>query len=237
MPRQLSIQGLQATIGYLYLLSFCPPERVLEFRQAGEPLRTGLALEAGMDAADYFARAVPEACRRIVAFHQRTREPDGSLVMDLAEAARIAHASTSAAVDFGSRMARIAQLPGRAKPDNRLRASKGCQFCAASCRYGFFTLVSRPNYDLLRQLLDVEARKPPGEQNLVETMRGFATAHLWRALGTRQGYVSAAHLGNLAYCLLTLGTARSRYPLPEAQFEAFQSVNQRAIRDWPAGGV
>lgn len=61
----------------------------------------------------------------------------------------------------------------------------------------------------------------------------FATALLWRAPGARQGYVSAAHLGNLAYCLLTLGTARSRYPLPEGQLKAFQAANQALTRFRP----
>ena len=233
MTQRLSVNGLQATIGYLYLLSFCPPERTKEFQQAGEPLRAGLALEAGLAPPDYFARAVPEACRRIVAFHQRTREPDGEMVSALIEAARAAHAHSLAAAVFNDQMARVAGLPGRAKPENRLRQSKGCQFCAAPCRYGFFALATKPNYDLLRQLLGAEAQKPAAEQDPVRAARTFATGHLWRALGSRQGYISTAHLGNLAYCLLTLGTAKSRYPLPEEQFQAFQAANQALIRFHP----
>ena len=229
MPKQLSIKGLQATIGYVYLLSFCPPERVLEFKQAGEPLRAGLALDAGMSAADYFAQAVPEACRRIVAFHQRSREPDDGLVDDLTQAIRAAHKSPAAAEAVSLHLARVAGLPGRAKPENRLRASKGCQFCAAPCRYGFFALVSKPNYDLLHQLLEEEAREPKAEQDPVGAAWTFATGHLWRTLGSRQGYISTTHLGNLAYCLLTLGTAKSRYPLPDDEFQTFQVVNQALI--------
>ena len=126
-------------------------------------------------------------------------------------------------------MARIAALPGRAKPANRLRHRRGCQFCTAPCCYGFFVLTSKPHYALLHQLLETEAQKPKAERDPVGAAQSFATAHLWRALGTRQGYITATHLGNLAYCLLTLGMAKSRYPLPETQFEAFQRVNQALV--------
>jgi hypothetical protein len=234
MTQELSIQGLQATIGYLYLLSFCPPERVPEFKQAGDPLRAGLALQAGMSVPDYFAQAVPEACRRIVAFHQRTREPDRGTTATLAEAARIAHANTIAATIFANQMAQIAGLPGRAKADNRLRRNKGCQFCAAPCRYGFFALVSKPNYDLLHKLLEAETQKPKQDQDPVKAAWSFATGHLWRSLGLEQGYITADHLGNLAYCLLTLGMSKSRYVLPEEELQAFQAANQALIRHRPA---
>jgi hypothetical protein len=235
MAQKLSIEGLQATIGYLYLLSFCPPERVLEFKQAGDPLRAGLAQRAGMDAPGYFAQAVPEACRRIVAFHQRTREPDEETVALLAETARIAHQNTPSATIFANQMARITGLPGRAKAENRLRPSKGCQFCAAPCRYGFFALVSKPNYALLHKLLEEEAQKPADEQDPVRAVWSFATGHLWRTLGLEQGYTTADHLGNLAFCLLTLGTAKSRYPLPDERFQAFQTANQALIQHQPEG--
>jgi hypothetical protein len=233
MTEPLSIEGLQLTIGYLYLLSFCPPGRIKEFQQAGEPLRVGLALSAGMNPAGYFARSLPEACRRIVAFHQRTREPDEDAIRSLLAAARVAHASRVSARAFAARMDRIAALPGRAKPDNRLRRNKGCQFCHVPCRYGFFALASKPDYDLLQQLIEAETQKSPAEQDPVGAAWRFATGHLWRTLGSRQGYVSAVHLGNLAYCLMTLGMNKARHPLPGAQFEAFQSANQQLIDAWP----
>jgi hypothetical protein len=229
VTQRLSITGLQATIGYMYLLSFCPPEQVLEFKQAGDPLRAGLALKAGMSAARYFAQAVPEASRRVVAFHQRTREPDDKIVADLTEAVRIAHTGPAVAA-LDRRLTQITGLPGRAKPENRLRASKGCQLCAAPCRYGFFALVSKPSYDLLHKLLEAEAQQPAQDQDPVKAARTFATGHLWRSLGLEQGYVTADHLGNLAYCLLTLGMSKSRYVLPEKQMQAFQAANQALIQ-------
>jgi len=234
MAQKLSIEGLQATIGYLYLLSFCPPERVPEFRQASDPLRTGLALKAGMSSEDYIALAFPEACRRIAAFHLGTREPNQQVVAALTKAARNGQASPLSAWTFGLLLSMLSRSPARAKAENRLRASKGCRFCAAPCRYGFFAMVSKPNYDLLHRLLEKEIKKPKEEQDPVQAAWSFATGHLWRSLGLEQGYVTADHLGNLAYCLLTLGTAKSRYPLAERQFEGFQAANQARIRRYAA---
>jgi hypothetical protein len=179
---------------------------------------------------DYFTQAVPEACRRIVAFHQQTREPDRGMTVTLTEAARIAHASTTTATIFANQMAQVTGLPGRAKPDNRLRRNKGCQLCAAPCRYGFFALTSKPNYGLLHKLLEIETQKPPQEQDPVRATWTFATGHLWRSLGLEQGYITAYHLGNLAYCLLTLGMSKSRYVLPEKELQTFQATNQALIR-------
>ena len=232
--KTLSIEGLQATIGYLYLLSFCPLERILEFKQAGAPLRAGLALKSGLPTADYFQQAVPEACRRIVAFHHGTRRPDDGTVNELIESARLAHVNSTGAAIFQSQMEKVATSPKRAKHDRRLRSDRGCQFCATPCRYGYFIVVSKPNFDLLNKLMDAEAQKPPDEQDPLKAAWGFATGHLWRTLGTEQGYISATHLGNLAYCLLSLGMAKSRYPLPEGQYQAFQEANQALIQNWPS---
>jgi hypothetical protein len=58
----------------------CPPDRVQEFKLAGQPLWIALAADAGMSLPAYFERAVPEGCRRIVALHQWTREPDEEAV-------------------------------------------------------------------------------------------------------------------------------------------------------------
>jgi len=234
MTNKLSIEGLQVTIGYLYLLSFCIPERIHEFGEAGSLLRKGLALKAGLTEAEYFERVLPEACRRIVAFHQRTRQPESKTIEALTESARQALFGAQQATSFQAQMAQMSASPARAKPDQRLRASKGCQFCAAPCRYGFFALTTKPNYALLKKLLAAEAQKPSGEQDPLQAGWSFATAQLWRALGTEQGYISPFHLGNLAYCLLTLGMAKSRYPLPEGQYQKFQEANQALIQTWPA---
>jgi hypothetical protein len=235
MPQSLSIKGLQATIGYLYLLSFCPPERVKEFQQAGDPLRTGLALEAGMSSPeDHFAQVVPEACRRIAAFHLGTRKPNERVVAALAKAAHVAHANPLSVWVFGLLLSMLARMPARAKAENRPRASKGCQFCASPCRYGFFAMVSKPNYELLHSLLEAEAQKPAQDQDPIQATWSFTTGQLWRSLGLKQGYTTADHLGNLSYCLLALGMSKSRYVLPEKELQAFQAANQARIRRYGA---
>ena len=48
----------------------------------------------------------------------------------------------------------------------------------------------------------------------------------------KEGFISADHLGNLSYCLLMLGTAKSRFAMPEAQLTRFQELNQNTIRGW-----
>jgi len=229
----LSVEGLQATIGYLYLLSFCPPEHVLAFQQASAPLRQGLARQAQISEPEYFSRVLPEACRRIVAFHQGTREPDAVAVNTLVEAVFNTLNDPLSVGIFQAEMAGLAALPARAKPGKRLRSTRGCQFCRAACRYGYFCLVTEPNFDLLGKFLEAETKKPSGEQDPLQAAWTFANAHLWRALGTEQGYISADHLGNLAYCLQVLSASASRYPLPEEQYQGFQDANQSLIQNYP----
>ena len=234
MANTFSIESLQGTIGYLYRLSFCPPEHIHEFCQAGSFLRKGLALAAGLPEEQYFEQSLPEACQRIAAFHLGTRQPGQIIVEELSTSARQALDDPQGATRFQNLMAQLAAAPGRSRPDHRLRPSKGCQFCSAACRYGYFALVTRPNYALLKNILEDEARKPPGDQDPLQAGWSFATSLLWRALGSEQGYISPDHLGNLAYCLLVLGMARSRYPLPEEQLQKFQAANQALIENWPA---
>jgi len=232
MSQPLPTEGLQMTISYLYLLSFCPPEHISHLKQSSELLRTGLSNKAELSEEDYFAKVIPEACRRIVAFHQNTREPDEDLVAELSKLAKVADSSPEAAWEFSTQMTKIAQLPERAKQKNRLRSNQGCQFCATPCLYGYFAMVSKPNYDHLNELLETELKKPKEEQDPLHVIWTFAMGHLWRTVGLRQGYVSANHLGNLGYCLLTLGMAKSRYPFPAEKMEAFQQANQALIENW-----
>lgn len=232
----LTAGTLQATIGYLYLLSFCPPGRAWELHLASEPLRKGLGMRAGLSPDQFLALARPEACRRIVAFHERTREPRKELVGSLVQMAALAEQGPDGVRTLSEGMAVLAGLPGRAKPENRLRRSRGCQHCAAACRYGFFNLVTRPNYSLLHSLLEQEAAKPVHRQDPLGTLWAFAIAHLWRTLGVELAYISASHLGNLAFCLLALGTSQSRRPVPETEVSLLQQANQKLIRSWPHDG-
>ncbi len=74
--KNIPAETLKKTITFFYLLSYCPPAKLDPFLRATAPMRERIAEAAGMAPAEYFNRAIPEVCRRIVAFHQATREPD-----------------------------------------------------------------------------------------------------------------------------------------------------------------
>lgn len=230
--KPITTEGLQATISYLYLMAFCPPEQIWHFRQSSHPLRLSLAKAADMTEGEYFSRVLPEASRRIVAFHQNTQEPDEALSADLAQAARWAHISPESALDFSRLMLKIVDSPAWTDSEFSLRHKHGFELSDSAHRYLFFSLVSKPNYDLLDDLLKAEMKKPEAEQDLVQAMWTFTMAHLWGTLGMKQTFISADHMGNLSYCLLTLSTFKSRRPLPAAQMMAYQEANQTMIQNW-----
>jgi hypothetical protein len=232
MAQAVPANGLKRTMGYYYLVAYCPSEHIGDLKKAAQSLREGVAKEADMTLTDYFSQATPEVCRRVVAFHQNSREPDEEIVAALAEKAMSADRGRVKAEAFQEEMVKVAALPQRARPENRLHRRRGCQFCAAPCRYGYFTLISDPDFSILRGLLEMETRRPVAEQNPLGLVWSFAMGHLARTLEGPTGFISADHLGNLAYCLLTLGAAKSRLPLPERQLRAFQVGNQRLIRGW-----
>ena len=117
----------------------------------------------------------------------------------------------------------------RAKSDQRLHRNKGCRFCENPCAYGYFSLVSEPRFDLLRLLLDAEKDKAPAEKSAVRAAWSYSVSHLTQAAGVGKELIATPHLGDLAYCLLMLSMAKSRYPLPEKQVQIFQSRNQQMI--------
>jgi hypothetical protein len=230
MAEVLPADGLRRTIGYYYLVRYCPPEYVRDLKKLAGPLRKRLAKQAGMKVGDYFKAAVPRVCQHVVSFHQNTREPDREVVDSLAERALSADRGAKKVIAFQDEMARVAELPARARPENRLHHRRGCQFCVAPCHYGYFTLVSHPPIPMLQALLEAEIEKPVAEQDPLGAAWSFATGHLFRFLGLNGGYVHADHLGNLAYCLLALATTKSRLPFPAEQMAAIQYANQLQIQ-------
>ncbi len=199
---------LKHTILYLQLLSFASPEHVTELR----PLRD--------DFGEDWPQAVVAASRLMVAFQQASRDPEPERVAALARAALSADLSPEACRAFQDQMNVLAQLPGRAKPENRLHRKRGCRLCETPCRYGFFSLITEPNFENLQNLLETHPSQP------VQTVWRFTLKHL---AGGGQSYITADHLGNLSYCLISLATAKSRYPFPEAQMRKFQARNQAMI--------
>jgi hypothetical protein len=228
--KALPVEALKKTIAYFFLLSYCPPGEISNFKRITAPFRTALAESAGMSEAAYFKKAIPEVCRRIVAFHEGTRQPGQDWIDALERTAPKADQSPRNLFAFQEEMSRVARLKPRALPENRLHRKKGCQFCRLPCYYGYFTLVSDPQFGRLRELMAAEAQKPVAEQSPLSPIYGFTFQHLAGLIGAQEVIIQIEHLVNLSYCLMMLGTAKSRMALPEEQLRLFQVANQAFIR-------
>ena len=167
---------------------------------------------------------------RIVAFHQATRKPEKTVVQELTKLMKGADTNPKKTAAYQVKMREIAAHPGRAKADNRLHSQKGCRFCLAPCRYGYFTLMSEPDLKSLKTMLDAENKKIAQEQDAVKVLWTYTTAQIWNVLEAQEGFIEAYHLGYLSYCLLMLGTAKSRFALPEDHLKLYQIMNQVNIR-------
>jgi hypothetical protein len=229
-PKTSAVELIRQTLTYYYLLSFCPPARIADFQTATGLIHKGLAASSGMKEADFFSAVIPEVSRRIVAFHQDTREPDRTMVASLAKAATAAEKDAAGLAAFQNQMKQIAALPGRAKKESRLHRDKGCDLCAAPCRYGYFSLITEPNFSLLQTVMAVEAAKPAAEQSPLGMAYGFAGAHIAQIAGPRTNWIDTADLANLSFCLLLLSIAKSRLAAPEEHIRLFQDANQEFIR-------
>ena len=205
---------VKQAIIYLNLLSYSPPSRVDEF-SSPEAL---------------FGEAWPgvleKAAWLMVSFQQASREPDAELVAELAAAALAAHYSPEACRAFQEKVDALAQLPGRTKAKNRLHRKRGCQLCESPCRYGFFSLVTEPDFSPLQKRLETEHGTP------VQSVWQFTFNHVGQTCSAGQWHIARKHLGNLSYCLVSLATAKSRYPFPEKEMRKFQALNQAVIRNW-----
>jgi hypothetical protein len=193
-------------------------------------MRKALADSAALSEAALFKMVTPEVCRRIVSFHQITREPGRQWVDKLLDAAYNAAKSSKKAEAFQQVMSKVSRLPQRADLEGRLHRKKGCQFCQAPCSYGYFTLISDPEFRILLQLFADEARKPALEQNPLDPCLRFTQNHLASLTGMTEEIIEKKHLVNLSYCLLLLGIARSRLAAPEKQLQLFQAAGQEFLR-------
>jgi hypothetical protein len=230
MSQPIPVDVLKQAITYFYLLSYCPSEKIADFKESTAALRKDMAAKTGMKEAAFFKAVIPEICQRIVSFSEATRKPSKTWVKALEKAVKEADKSPEKAAAFQAVMSDVARLKGRALPENRLHRKKGCALCRLPCYYGYFTLVSEPDFSQLQTLLEVEAGKPKEEQSPVRPVWGFTIFHLGRTIQAQQGYIQRAHLGNLAFCLLMLSMAKSRLAVPEAQLQAFQAGNQAWIQ-------
>lgn len=232
MTQDIQPTAVKGMISYYYLVAFCPPAHISALKKASQKNRSALAKLAGLKMADFIKAVAPEVAYRMCAFQGATREPDKETVEKLANAIIKADTKPEKAAEYQALMREVAAHRGRAKESNRLHRQKGCSLCQAPCQYGFFTLISEPNFKTLLSMLGAENKKIAKERNPVNVLWTYTTTHLWKTLGKNEGFISAAHLGNLSYCLLMLGTAKSRFPMQEEQLKKFQDLNQATIQAW-----
>ena len=221
MVKMVQPNAIKKMISYYYLVSYCPPGYIDDLRAAGQSMFSKLAISSRCSTEDFIEIALPDVARRILAFHQATREPEIDEVDSLARLLKTADSSPQQTADFQSAMDSIVAHPNRAKSSNRLHRLKGCAFCSEPCRYGFFSLVSEPDFHILKALLDAENQKLVQQRDVVRALWNYTKQHIWSVLGTEAGIITAEHIGNLSYCLLLLGTAKSRFALPEAQLKQY----------------
>lgn len=230
MSIKFPAETIKKAIAYFYLLSYSPPEKIREVKDSLAPLLEALVGAAGVSESSFYEEIIPEVCRRIVTFHEDSREPSQRWVEALVETASKASNSPQDAYDFQEKMSEVAQMPQRALPNNRLHRKKGCTFCHLPCRYGFFTLVSDPNFSTLREMLNVEVERRKETQSAIRPVWRFSLTHLKQLTGIADGYtIEKGHLGNLSYCLLMLAMAKSRLALPEKQLKVYQAINRGLI--------
>ena len=233
MTTKIPAESMKKTIAYLYLLSFYTPEGVTDVKRNTSSLLKRMAAVTGMKENEYLEKSLPEACHRIVSFHQASREPDSEMVKALLETAHKAAKDVETLRAFKTLMEKLSTLPGRSKPENRLHRNKGCRLCAAPCRFGFFTLVSDPDFSRLQELIKAESDKPADVKSPLTPMYLFTADHLTLLTGNKRGAYERSNLANLAFCLLMLAMAKSRMAFPEAQVRLFQQTNQEFIRQQP----
>jgi len=230
MSSPLPAESIKNTIAWLHLLSYCPPAKVVDFNKIADPLIKALADVAGLKPGEYLDLAIPQACLLMVAYHQASREPEKEIVDELVKTALPASKDAKSLTAFKARMDEIAALPGRAKRENRLHRNKGCNLCAAPCRYGYFTLISDPDFSELQRLFAAETEKSVSGQSPLSPVYTFTITHMLGITASDKGFCEKNHFANLAFCLLMLSMAKSRLAFPEEQVRLFQVSNQAYIQ-------
>lgn len=230
MISTIPAREVKNSIVYLSLLSILPEDKLKDFKRSVLPLFNGSFPQGKGKKISSMERSLPDACFRIVAFHQAKREPDAAVVNSLLKVAMLADKNAKSLKAFQDQMKIIFASAGRAKLENRLHRNKGCRYCALPCHFGFFSLVTDPDFPRLLQFLSAEAKKPVSSQTPLIPAYLFAIEHLMRLTGSQDTFFEKDQVANLAYCLLLLGLAKSRLAFPEAQIKLFQNANQLFIQ-------
>jgi len=221
---------IKKMISYYYLVYYCPPVYIDHLKTASLKMRSRLAQVQGCTPEALPELVAPEIASRITAFQQATREPEAETVKALTEKVITADRDADGTAAFQALMNLVVIHPGRSKLPNRLHRNKGCVFCTASCRYGFFTLVSEPDFNALLAMLDKENQKLAQERDAVKALWNFVKEQIWGVLEAQDGMILAEHVDKLSYCLLLLGTAKSRFALPEVQLRHYQEMSGNHVQ-------
>jgi len=230
VENRLTSSSIRKIINHCLLLAYCPPEQLSGFWDASQLLRQRAAEENHISEKEFFPRAVLEACKQIVSFHQNTTTPEESLVRKLSEAVQEAGNATEALLKYQQLMQILTGSPERANLKNRLHRKRGCGFCTAPCFYGYYSIISTPDFGLLEQVLMNEKQKNAAQHRLILTLWAFTRFHLRNTLGSKDDFITVKHLGNLSFCLYLLATAKSRYPFQEKAIIGLQQANQEMIK-------
>jgi len=231
MNEGVNAQQIRRGINYLYLLYFCPPQKLQSFQEPAQVFMRKtekMTDRKGISILDVFSAA----CSRVIEFHTHSREAEEEMLSVLMGAAIPALESEDHLVKFQKEMETIRGLSPRAELKNRLHRNKGCALCERPCRYGYFSLISDPSFVKLLDQLQAESIKNPSEKNVVRAIWTFTIKHLWETIECNQAFISADHLGNLSYCLLLLATAKSRFAFPEKEMHILQESNQLSILNY-----
>jgi hypothetical protein len=231
MSETITAEILKKSISYYYLLSFCPPEQLEKFKKCTAKFLKSLLHESKIGQEEFFSQVIPQVFHRIVGFHEDSRDPNNEIVEALSEPASKALESKEYLQSFQAEMIKVSELGPRVKPENRLHRKKGCDFCRQPCRYGYFTLVSEPRFNLLQKMFNEESRKPTKEQSASRLVSEYTGKHLDQFYQSETLPMQREHFGNLAFCLLMLSMAKSRKAIPVDQIKTFQDLNQRKIAE------
>lgn len=237
MPPTLTPEAIRKMVSYYYLLAYGPPQYFEDNQRASRAMRTRLAEANSLSLEEFREAAAAESAFRMAAFQGATRSPEKSMVEMLRRVLLRADGNQEEQANFLKVMLAVTAHPGRAKENNRLHRQKGCAFCTMPCRYGFFTLMVEPDFKTLLGMLDAENQKLAAERDPVLVLWSYTTRQIWNLLEAKNGVISPIHLGNLSYCLLLLGTAKSRFALPEKELQAYQRLSQAKIQELGAAPI
>jgi len=222
MKKTVSAIAIKQTILYLYGIYFCHANSLKDYLRV---------MDCQLNQTQLSPENLRAACSHITAFHRAEAAAAEHLEIDLYQRAQKASAGQGLK-RFKEKMAEIAALPGRSKLERRLHHLRGCKLCKSPCEYGYFSLLAEPDFERLFEDLSEFNSSPGQKMDPVEIIWDFTKRLLTAGYGGGGWAVEPVHLGNLSYCMISLATAKSRYPFPEKTMGMIQGWNQDCIQSF-----